>query len=210
MVRWNQNPALWPPLNSPPLEEEECWKWKWRDIRPSMVTHTRNLCSAFNPSIVHTHRSEHTHTVNTHPEQWAAIFMLRRPGSSWGFGALLKGTSVVVLRVETFTPPHLQFLSDQDLNPQPLGYESDSLTIRPRLPPMLPMTVKQGGGHTILWGCFSAKGTGQLHRIKGTMDGAMYHQGQGIENGSWMGIPAWQWPKTHGQSNKGVAQEEAH
>ncbi len=45
-------------------------------------------------------------------------------------------------------------------------------------------------------GCFSAKGTGQLHRIKGTMDGAMYRQGQGIEasqgieNGSWMGIPA--------------------
>ncbi len=26
--------------------------------------------------------------------------MLRRPGSSWGFGALLKGTSVVVLKVE--------------------------------------------------------------------------------------------------------------
>ncbi len=48
------------------------------------------------------------------------------------------------------------------------------------------------------------------------MDGAMYRQGQGIEasqgieNGSWMGIPAWQWPKTHGQGNKGVAQEEAH
>ncbi len=50
------------------------WKWKWRDIRPSMVTHTRNLCSAFNPSNVHTHSSEHTHTVNTHPEQWAAIY----------------------------------------------------------------------------------------------------------------------------------------
>ncbi len=33
---------------------------------------------------------------------------------------------------------------------------------------------------------------------------------QGIENGSWMGIPAWQRPKTHGQGNKGVAQEEAH
>ncbi len=29
--------------------------------------------------------------------------------------------------------------------------------------------------------CFSAKGTGQLHRIKGTPDGAMYRQGQGIE-----------------------------
>ncbi len=42
----------------------------------------------------------------------------------------------------------------------------------------------------MLWLCFSAKGTGQLHRIKGMMDGAMYRQGQGIENGSWMGIPA--------------------
>ncbi len=70
-------------------------------------------------------------------------------------------------------------------------------------------TVKHGGGN-MLWGCFSAKGTGQLHCIKGTMDGAMYHQGQGTENGSWMGIPAWQWPKTHGQGNKGLAQEEAH
>ncbi len=41
------------------------------------------------------------------------------------------------------------------------------------------------------------------------MDGAVYRQGQGIENGSWMGIPAWQW-ETHGQVNTGVAQEEAH
>ncbi len=51
-------------------------------------------------------------------------------------------------------------------------------------------TVKYGGGNIMLWGCFSAKGTGQLHRIKGMMDGAIYRQGQGIENGSWMGIPA--------------------
>ncbi len=35
---------------------------------------TRNLRSAINPSIVHTYSSEHTHTVNTHPEQWSAIY----------------------------------------------------------------------------------------------------------------------------------------
>ncbi len=48
----------------------------------------------------------------------------------------------------------------------------------------------------MLWGCFSAKGTGTLHDIKGMMAWAMYCQGRGIEasqsieNWSWMGIPA--------------------
>ncbi|MCJ8728948.1 hypothetical protein PDJAM_G00010640, partial [Pangasius djambal] len=41
----------------------------------------------------------HTHTRSSEQP-----FLLRRPGSSWGFGALLKGlTSVVVLRVEEST-----------------------------------------------------------------------------------------------------------
>ncbi len=33
----------------------------------------------------------------------------------------------------------------------------------------------------VFWGCLFAKGTGKLHRIKGTMDRAVYHQGQGIK-----------------------------
>ncbi|CDQ86387.1 unnamed protein product [Oncorhynchus mykiss] len=37
-------------------------------------------------------------------------------------------------------------------------------------------TVKHGGGNIILWGCFSAKGTGRLHPIEGRMDGAMYRE----------------------------------
>ncbi len=58
-----------------------------------MVTHTQNLCYAFNQStcthmVVNTHT--HTHTRNSGQP------MVRGPGSSWGFSALLKGTSVVV------------------------------------------------------------------------------------------------------------------
>ncbi len=37
-------------------------------------------------------------------------------------------------------------------------------------------TVKHGRGNVMLWGCFSAKGTGRLLRIEGRMDGAMYHE----------------------------------
>ena len=55
-------------------------------------------------------------------------------------------------------------------------------------------TVKHGGGNLISQ-CFSAKGTGQLHRIEGRMNGAMYQQilgdnlSESTENGSWMGLP---------------------
>ncbi len=55
-----------------------------------MVTHTRNSCSAYNPSKVHTHSSEHTHTVNTHPEQWAAIYAAV-PGEQLGVRCLAQG-----------------------------------------------------------------------------------------------------------------------
>ncbi len=71
--------------------------------------------------------------MNTHPEQWAGIYAAA-PGEQLGFCALLKGlTSVMVLRALYIHSPHLQIL--QDPNPQPLDNESDSLTIRQRLPP---------------------------------------------------------------------------
>ena len=43
-------------------------------------------------------------------------------------------------------------------------------------PKIIIPTVKHGGGNLMLWGCFSVKGTGRLHRIEGRMNGAMYRE----------------------------------
>ncbi len=42
------------------------------------------------PSKVYTHSSEQTHTVNTHPEQWAAIYAAA-PGEQLGVRCLAQG-----------------------------------------------------------------------------------------------------------------------
>ncbi len=44
-------------------------------------------------------------------------------------------------------------------------------------------TVKHGGGNIMLWWCFSTKGTGQLHRIKGTMDGTCTVRARALKMG---------------------------
>ncbi len=74
--------------------------------------------------------------------------MLQHPGSSWGFGALLKDTSVVVLKEDT--PPTNNPCWTWDSNPQPSAYKSDSLSIRPRLPQSCPNKglPQQGFGTT--------------------------------------------------------------
>ncbi len=74
------------------------------DIRTSMVTHTRNSCSEFNPSKVHTHTA-----VNTHLEQWAAIYAAV-PGEQLGIrclaqGHLSRGIDCGVSALHSLPPP---------------------------------------------------------------------------------------------------------
>ncbi len=75
----------------------------------------------------------HIHNYTEYNQQWNVCIIssgqltLRRPGSSRGFGALLKGlTSVVDTSCQS-----------RDSNPQPRvtsGFKSNALSIRPRLP----------------------------------------------------------------------------
>ncbi len=65
-------------------------KRKGGDLWPSMVTHTRNLCSAFNPSKKCSAFNPSTHTVNTHPEQLAAN--AAAPGEQLGVQCLAQGS----------------------------------------------------------------------------------------------------------------------
>ncbi len=50
---------------------QNIFSWTWREIQPSMVTPTRNSCSAFtHPKCTHTAVNTHTHThTHTHTEQ---------------------------------------------------------------------------------------------------------------------------------------------
>ncbi len=94
------------------------------------------------PIQVHTHSSEHTHTQQwthtpwTHTRSSVQSFMLQRPGSSWGFSALLKSTSLWYWGWRercTFTPLNYNPCRTWDSNSQPFYYESDSRNINPRL-----------------------------------------------------------------------------
>ncbi len=126
----------------------------------------------------------------THPK-WTHTRSSGQPcysvrGSSWGFGALLKDTSVVVLkeeRVLVIHSPTNNPCRTRDSNPQPLNYESDSLTIRPRLPHnifimyiyCLKSSVKFPQS-VMIWAAMSSAGVGPLCFLKSTVNAAIYQE----------------------------------
>ncbi len=68
-----------------------------------------------------------THTVNTHLEQWAAIYAAA-PGEQLGVRCLAQGhlgRGIEGGESAVHSLPHLQFLPTQDSNSQPFDYESD-------------------------------------------------------------------------------------
>ncbi len=106
-------------------------------FNPSKCTHTVVNTHTHTPGAVDTHTHTHTlgavdtHThTHTHLEQWTHTHThleqptLRRPGSSWGFGALLKGLSSVM---DTSC-------RSQDSNPQPRVTSPTLYPLEPRLP----------------------------------------------------------------------------
>ncbi len=92
-------------------------KWKWRDIRPSMVTNTRNLCCAINPSKVGTHSSEQTHREHTP----GAVGRHLCCGTWGGVGGLLSCSRATQSwywrwkRALHIDSPHLQFNTSPNL-----------------------------------------------------------------------------------------------
>ncbi len=87
----------------------------------------------------HTHTHTHTHTVNTHTAvgsqcsgTWGAFggsVSCSRATQSYWIELILKLERVLYIHSSTYNP-----CWTWDSNSQPLDYESDSLTIRPRLP----------------------------------------------------------------------------
>ncbi len=78
------------------------------NYRHTQLKWDKNKTNIYFFDIVHTHT-----TVKTHTRSSGQPFMLWRPGRSWGFGVLLKSTSVVVLRWResaVHSPPTLFYI----------------------------------------------------------------------------------------------------
>ncbi len=95
----------------------------------------RDILSILRICALHLTHPKCTHTaVNTHSEQWAAIYAAA-PGEQLGVRCLAQSWYWRWRERCTFTSN--TYNSCRNLNLQPLDYESDSLTIRPLLPPTL-------------------------------------------------------------------------
>ncbi len=119
-------------------------KWKWSDVAKygdpysEFVLCIYPILSAHTQQWTHTHREHTPGAVGSHlccgtGEQLWVQFLAQGSHLSRGIEGGRERC--------TFTPPTYNSCWTWDLNSQPLGYESDSLTIRPRLPQIVQQIV---------------------------------------------------------------------
>ncbi len=117
-----------------------------------MVTHTLNLCSAFNPSKVHIHSSKHSHCEHT-PGIVGSHLCCSARGA---VGGLVSCSSAPQLWFRgwrerctfpyIYIHPHLQSLPARDSDLQPFDYKSDSLPLAHDFPTFPPVSVPPFSG----------------------------------------------------------------
>ncbi len=103
-------------------------KWEWHTAKYGDPYSEFVLCIYQSKC---THTAVNTQTVNTHPEQWAAIYAVA-PGEQLGVRYLAQRHCVMVLKVERalyIHSPHRQSLADRNSDSQPFNYESDTLPL---------------------------------------------------------------------------------
>ncbi len=107
------------------------------------------------PVQVHTHSSEHTHTPWTHTREVGNYLCCGTRGAVGGSVPCSEPQSWYWRWREhwTFTPPTKNPCRNRHSNSQPFDYESDSLTIRPRIPHNF---IVDRCGNFSLWELFSA------------------------------------------------------
>ncbi len=92
-----------------------------------MVSHSLNLCSAFNPS-----KCTHTTASGEHTQSSGQLFFAVAPRDELWVHCIAQGSHLVVLKVKALVihSPHLQSILVPRLEPK-----SNSLTIRTQLAP---------------------------------------------------------------------------
>ncbi len=131
------------------VKSAQSW-YQWRDIQPCMLTHTLNSCSAFtHPKCTHT--AVNTHTVNTHLEQWAAIYAAAPREQLWvrclAQGHLSRGTEGGESAGHSLPPPTIPAVLRLKL--ATFGLQVWLSNIRPRLPTHITHYIATGNGHSL-------------------------------------------------------------
>uniref|UniRef100_A0A4W5R7G9 Tc1-like transposase DDE domain-containing protein n=1 Tax=Hucho hucho TaxID=62062 RepID=A0A4W5R7G9_9TELE len=159
-------------LDGSDLEYVDNYKYLgvWLDCKLSFQTHIKHLQSKIKSRIGFLFRNKASFT---HAAKLALVKLTILPILDFGDVIYKTASNTLLSKLDAVYHSAIRFVTKAPINSTRRVWRRRNAAYDPKN--TIP-TVKHGGGNIMLWGCFSAKGTGQLHRIKGTMDGAMYRQ----------------------------------